>query len=647
MRMMPTLSTTTDKTRQGNWLWAVLMSLLALFWVAGAINSYTEYQHTLEHEYQLLEVQARHREAHISGAVETVNLMLGSIINNLREKPQASVDEKNRLMKEVLHQLPQLRSLSVTDASGRIVTSSNEQVIGFVASDREYFKAHQSKPLVPDLHVSLPFKTVTGVFATTLSRVMLDKQHQFSGVAVATLESRFITAALDFQREAPDYQALLINLNGDILNAAPKTALIGKSLVGGAAFTEHVASGQASTRHLKVSKNESVKRLSVFLNLPKSPLTVVVYRDYDAAMAEWHTNFVVRVVGFIGLSGITVLLAIYASRRQRELVEREQFIRTITDAMPGMVAYWDQDMRCQFANIAYQEWFGKSPQALIGKTMRELMGEDLFAMNEPHIRASLKGEVQHFERTLTKADSSIGYTLAHYIPDIRAGGEVAGIFVLVIDVTPLKQAELALGERNASLLKEIDTRKKVEQALRDSEKRLQEMSIRDPLTGLYNRRYLDELLPRELARAKREGAPVAVIMLDLDHFKRVNDTYGHPAGDEVLMKLADILRNGARESDVICRYGGEEFIAVMPGMSTSQALQRVEAWRTDFAGEPLMYLGAAISVTLSAGIAAFPEHGSDMDVVLSRADKTLYWAKNHGRNQVAVYDADYMQGGDE
>ena len=644
--MQDSSSFVSEKIRQGGWLWTVLLSLLTLFLVAGGFNTYTEYRNTLEHEYEVLEVNARHREARVSGALDRIDLMLGALIDDIRERPKASAEEKSRLLKDALRQLPQLRSLLMTDASGRVVASNNEQLLGFDASGREYFKAHQAAPLVPDLHVSLPFKTVTGLWATTVSRVMLDQRHQFAGVAVATLEPGFFDGTLRVSEHQPDALALLVNLNGDILNAVPRPALVGKTLVGGVAFTEHIASGQVITRHLNVTKNEGVNRLSVFHNIPKSPLLVAVTRDYDAAVAEWRSAFIFHLVIFVALVGMTIALAVYASRRQREVIDSEQFIRTVTDAMPGMVAYWDWEMRCRFANKGYLEWFGKPPQALLGKTMRELMGETLFALNEPYIRGGLSGEAQRFERQLTKADGSTGHTLAHYVPDIRAGGKVAGMFVLVTDVTPLKQAQLALGEQNVALEQEINARTQIELALRDSEKRLQEMVVRDPLTGLYNRRYLDEFLPRDLARAKREGAPVAVIMLDLDHFKQVNDTYSHSAGDEVLKKLADTLRNGARESDIMCRYGGEEFVVAMPGMSAVQALQRMDSWRTGFADAPVLFEGATISVMLSAGIAVFPEQGADIATVMSRADEALYWAKNHGRNRVAVYGTDCPQGGD-
>jgi diguanylate cyclase (GGDEF)-like protein len=118
--------------------------------------------------------------------------------------------------------------------------------------------------------------------------------------------------------------------------------------------------------------------------------------------------------------------------------------------------------------------------------------------------------------------------------------------------------------------------------IRELHLRLQEQAIRDPLTGLYNRRYLDETLERELSRAKREGYPLSLTMIDLDHFKLVNDTYGHPAGDEVLIALSTLLQSQAREGDIPCRYGGEEFVLVLPRMSLEVASQRAEQWREAF-----------------------------------------------------------------
>jgi diguanylate cyclase (GGDEF)-like protein len=171
------------------------------------------------------------------------------------------------------------------------------------------------------------------------------------------------------------------------------------------------------------------------------------------------------------------------------------------------------------------------------------------------------------------------------------------------------------------------------------QEKLSEQAIRDGLTGLYNRRYLDETLPRDLARAKREGYSLAVVMLDLDHFKNVNDTYGHAGGDEVLKAIAKVLSEGARESDVVCRYGGEEFLVALPRMSVAQALERVAVWRNTVNTTPVRHGEFAIGVRFSAGIAAYPEHGGEAYALIARADQALYQSKANGRNCTTVFQA--------
>lgn len=167
--------------------------------------------------------------------------------------------------------------------------------------------------------------------------------------------------------------------------------------------------------------------------------------------------------------------------------------------------------------------------------------------------------------------------------------------------------------------------------------RLQEQVVRDPLTDLHNRRFIDETLPRELSRAQRAGQPMTVIMLDIDHFKRVNDTYGHAAGDEVLKVLAKLLKSNARDSDVVCRYGGEEFLIALANMNVHQAVERVDAWCAQMRMITVRYGDFRISVTLSAGVAGFPEHGSDVDSLINRADEALYRSKANGRNCVTAW----------
>jgi len=160
-------------------------------------------------------------------------------------------------------------------------------------------------------------------------------------------------------------------------------------------------------------------------------------------------------------------------------------------------------------------------------------------------------------------------------------------------------------------------------------------SIRDPLTGLYNRRYMEESLERELRRADRKQRPLAALMLDLDHFKRYNDTLGHAAGDQMLRSIGNFLQSRMRKDDIVCRYGGEEFTIIMPESSLEIATQRAERLREDSKRLEINLNGQFIgSVTFSVGIACFPEHGTTSDQLLHAADLALYRAKAAGRDCV-------------
>lgn len=195
-------------------------------------------------------------------------------------------------------------------------------------------------------------------------------------------------------------------------------------------------------------------------------------------------------------------------------------------------------------------------------------------------------------------------------------------FVSTVVITSLLLSALRI-ERGRAL-------ERLERALID----LREQAITDPLTGLYNRRYLWEFLRREWIRAKRRDDTLAVIMIDIDHFKRVNDTHGHEAGDFVLVAVAGLLRNQIRSSDIVCRYGGEEFALVLPEASVESVQLRAEGLRTAIRGLNLTHHGAAIGrITVSLGIALYPLHVDDPDSLLNAADAALYDAKREGRDR--------------
>jgi len=180
----------------------------------------------------------------------------------------------------------------------------------------------------------------------------------------------------------------------------------------------------------------------------------------------------------------------------------------------------------------------------------------------------------------------------------------------------------------------------VNETLRERNEELERLSASDSLTGLSNRRILTQRLSEELLRAQRQSHSFAVLMLDVDHFKKYNDAYGHPAGDEVLKKVANVLRTCTRAGDCTARYGGEEFAVLLSGKSGDTALQLAERIRERVAAEE--FVGG--KVTISGGIAEFPHHGHTAEAVISSADEALYEAKRQGRNRVVFAGGKQKQG---
>ncbi len=165
---------------------------------------------------------------------------------------------------------------------------------------------------------------------------------------------------------------------------------------------------------------------------------------------------------------------------------------------------------------------------------------------------------------------------------------------------------------------------------------LRHEAIRDALTGLFNRRYMEESLRQEIRRAKRNGGYVGLIMLDVDHFKHFNDTHGHDTGDVVLQSLAKLIQEHIRGGDIACRYGGEEFLLILPETSLTTSVQRAQELLEEVRKLRIVYQGRYFSITISLGVSAFPEHGAEIQELVNSADMAMYQAKNNGRDQAAI-----------
>ena len=310
-----------------------------------------------------------------------------------------------------------------------------------------------------------------------------------------------------------------------------------------------------------------------------------------------------------------------ALRKLSRAVEQSPSSIVITD-LDGIIEYVNPRFT-QVTGYSFQESVGQNPRIL--KTDRTPLGTHRQLWDTITAGKEWRGEFVN-----RRKDGSHYYEAATISPITDPKGVTTHYLAVKEDITERKHVEEALKMANEQLTLRV---MEVEQLQAD----LRKQALHDPLTGLYNRRYLNETLIREIARSERENHQISFIISDIDHFKRINDTYGHHAGDKFLVEIAQLMRRCARESDFICRYGGEEFLLVLPGITVHDAEKRAEEIRQKCAEICFHYEGHSLTVTMSFGLATYPIHGQEPEEIIMKADKALYTSKSTGRNRVTVW----------
>jgi len=299
-------------------------------------------------------------------------------------------------------------------------------------------------------------------------------------------------------------------------------------------------------------------------------------------------------------------------------------------------SFWESDAERRFVHISDNmcRMMGYPREELRGRSVLEFMTPEYKAEVIRHAKNRAEGDnplahtgpLRH-EGEFFRKDGSRLWIETVSVPVFDDGGTHIGYFGITRDSTERKRVEQALREANQQL--ELQLRR-----IHELHEQMREQAIRDDLTGVHNRRHFVAVAEHELERARRHGSTLSLVMMDVDHFKNVNDAYGHLTGDAALTAVGSMLGATTRVGDLACRLGGEEFAVLLIGMGHEGAIERAETWRSTLAGMTILADGTALKLTASFGVATFPEQAGTLSELMRVADTRMYRAKSQGRDRV-------------
>lgn len=610
-------------------LWMELALALAILGGLMGLNMYQQHVHIEANERDRLITQATVISKNLAFQFEGANQALLTIIQEIPEWKQQQQTATNRL-NTMASFLPGIRGFDVFDASGTLIYSSFPQYTGMNFSYRDYYQTARQVHDPKLLYVSSPFTGMTKTFILNLTRIIPGKHGEFNGIVTAILDPEYFQPLLASVLYSPDSRSSLVHSNGTLFMSVPNNGLKrGMNLaVPGSFFTQHMQSGQSVT----VFSGElySTKQQRMIAQTTLAPerlklhgtLLVAVSRDLERIFKYWYETAAIQIICFsiFALFSFTMLYvfqrregkhAKLAAEHAQALFQSEKLFRSTYDSAAIGMALLDLGGRFMQANRALCQMLGEEESALCKKTIQQVTHPD-DQQNDQSLRLGLLSSERDNYQIEKRFFHKNGHTLWGLLTYSTIKDEVGKLkhFVLQIqDITDYKSLQ----------------------------ETLQSQANHDFLTSLPNRRHFIHEASTALARLKRHGGAMALLMIDIDHFKRINDNYGHQAGDVVLQQLSQQFKTQLRDIDLVSRFGGEEFAILLPDTEKAQAAEIAERLRTTAANSQIP-LGehATLSLTISIGLATTDETDTSLEKLLVKADVALYQAKQSGRNRVCI-----------
>lgn len=519
--------------------------------------------------------------------------------------------------------LGRIHGLFVYDETGRwLATTEAVNLADHNNSDRDYFQHHRNSPDRATL-IGRPVHSKSGgQWVITLSRRWNHADGSFAGVALATVDVGYFSEFYGHFDIGARGSIALVSRDGIVLARNPDNGSVGRDVSNRPVFKGISAHASEGVMHFQ-SVDDGVQRLGFYQQSNRYPFVIVATRAQNDVLARWRHDARARVilvlclVALIAVTGLYLVLQLLRGQRMAAaLVAKEENFRVLAEGSSDMVTRIGLDERVQYASPSSVRIVGWRPDQLVGTpALAGINPEDLPRVEK--LVATLKrGETEearmtyrtrHREKSEIWVESTLRITR-------KVNGEIDGVVAISRDMTQQKHME----------------------------GRLAILAIEDGLTGLANRRRFDERLEEEWARAYRERTPLALLMIDLDHFKSYNDEYGHRAGDECLRAVARIMAAEAqRTMDVVARYGGEEFAMLLPNTDAAGCARIGERIRRAIreAGMPHALNLPSGLVTASVGGAICQpasERSATSASLVEAADRALYTAKDGGRDRLAM-----------
>lgn len=627
--------------------WLAFAVVWALVVAAVGYEQWSSRTHLIAQDLSRLAGQARAIEDSLTRQLGGVANALAGVRYDLVAGDTPSHLQAPARLKLLADTMPGVATLQVLNAQGISVAASRRELIGKDFHQRAYFMTARDEADPTVLYLAQPFLSLSGHYTTVLARTMIGTDGKFAGLVAASLDASYFETVLRSAVYAQDARATMVHGDGTIIVSAPAhDALPGLNLdLPGSMFRKHLDGGQASSTQQGRMVSTGERRLMAMRTIAPAalrldhPLVVRVSRSTTDVLQPWRYEAQLEAsLVLLGLAGCGAWLFLLQRRR----AARERAARAQAQAERASARRFEFGLRG--ADLGLWEWDLASGQVSLSPREIEMLGLDpqqpplplasWHALLHPDDQAGVEAGLQQHLRgaaTALRIEHRVRHAEGHWIwvlnhamvMESDASGAALRVVGTHLDISARKQSQLALEDLNAQL---------------------QALSLTDGLTGVANRRQFDQALALEWGRSLRQGQPLALLMIDIDHFKLYNDNLGHPEGDACLRSIAQLLSGCLRQPvEQVARYGGEEFVVLLTHADAQAGALVAQRCLQAVASAELTHPCSPVGphVTLSIGVASLVATPELLPAQLVQAaDAALYQAKRQGRARWVVAGAD-------